>query len=61
MFTLKKLNVVKVVATEHARDKLLALGFEEVKDNEEKRQKVVKDTEENCAEGAKKKEKKAAK
>lgn len=32
MFTLKKLNVVKVVQTEHQRDRLLAQGFVEVKE-----------------------------
>jgi len=42
MFTLKKLNVVKVVATEHARDKLMALGFEEVKEQEKSQKKKEK-------------------
>lgn len=46
MFTLKKLNVVKVVATEHARDKLLALGFEEVKEQEKSQKKSQKKKEE---------------
>jgi len=61
VYKLEKLNVVRIVESESERQKLLAQGYAEVKDNEEKRQKVVKDTEENCAEGAKKKEKKAAK
>jgi len=32
MFKLERLNVVKVVATEHERNKLLAKGFTEVKE-----------------------------
>ncbi len=31
MYKLERLNVVKIVATEHERDKLLAKGFKEVK------------------------------
>ena len=61
MYKLEKLNVVRIVESESERQKLLAQGYAEVKDNEEKRQKVVKDTEENYAEGAKKKGKRAAK
>ena len=30
MYKLERLNVVKIVATEHERDKLLARGFKEV-------------------------------
>lgn len=35
MFRLKKLNVVKVVATKHARDRLISQGFVEVKEEKE--------------------------
>jgi hypothetical protein len=61
VYKLEKLNVVRIVKSESERQKLLAQGYTEVKDNGEKRQKIVKDTEENCAEGAKKKGKRAAK
>lgn len=35
MFRLEKLNVVKLVATEHARDRLISQGFVEVKEEKE--------------------------
>lgn len=38
MYKLKRLNVVKIVATEHERDKLLAKGFIEVKKQEKKKE-----------------------
>lgn len=56
MYKLERLNVAKVVATEHERNKLLAKGFTEVKETKEKNRDDAKDTEE-----IKKKEKKAAK
>lgn len=56
MYKLERLNVVKVVATEHERNKLLTKGFSEVKETKEKNRDDAKDTEE-----IKKKEKKAAK
>jgi len=37
MYKLEKLNVVKIVETEHERDKLLARGFKEVKSQEKKK------------------------
>jgi len=37
MYKLERLNVVKIVATEHERDKLLAKGFIEVKKQEKKK------------------------
>lgn len=36
MFSLKKLNVVRIVATEEEKDKLLNAGFEEVEEAESK-------------------------
>lgn len=37
MYKLERLNVVKIVTTEHERDKLLAKGFIEVKKQEKKK------------------------
>ena len=37
MYILERLNVVKIAATEHERDKLLAQGFKEIKSQEKKR------------------------
>lgn len=37
MYKLERLNVVKIVATEHERDKLIAKGFKEVKEQEKKK------------------------
>jgi len=43
MYILQRLNVVKIVATEHERDKLLARGFKEVKrKNKEDEKKAAK-------------------
>lgn len=43
MFKLERLNVVKVVATEYERDKLINKGFVEIKEKEEKpREKATK-------------------
>ena len=39
MYILQRLNVVKIVATEHERDKLLARGFKEVKRNKKEDEK----------------------
>ena len=55
MFKLENGNVVKIVATEQEKNKLLAKGFSEVKETKEKNRDDAKDTEE-----IKKKEKKAA-
>ena len=46
MYKLERLNVVKVVATEHERNKLLAKGFTEVKEQEKSRKKPQKKKEE---------------
>jgi len=37
MYKLERLNVVKIVTTEHERDKLLAKGFKEAKSQEKKK------------------------
>ena len=42
MYKLERLNVVKIVATEHERDKLLARGFKEVKEQEKSQKKPQK-------------------
>lgn len=36
MYKLERLNVVKIVETEHEREKLLAQGFVEVKEEKKK-------------------------
>lgn len=38
MYKLEKLNVVKIVETEHEKEKLLAKGFREVKEQEKKKE-----------------------
>ncbi len=42
MYKLEKLNVVKIVATEHARDRLISQGFVEVKEEKEVKKKEEK-------------------
>lgn len=60
MFKLKKLNVVKIVATEHQRDRLLAQGFVEIEDMKEEVQYEIKvEAKEAKKEEKPKKEKKA--
>jgi len=43
MYKLERLNVVKVVATEHAGDRLISQGFVEVKEEKEVKKEEIKE------------------